>query len=392
MQLKSLCIIIFTVLIAAQNTSGQNNDVIILPGIHLPRDTTLKNEILISLQSFFSQVPKANKENTFVLSTDLLETSALLDEMKDIEMNEALKEEHFYKPYLNNATALTDTDFIIQLSYIGIKENNADLRASFTLLAKKRAGQIYFNSPLKQNTISWKQMKIGNTTVHYKNTLNTANAEKYFNTIATYDQKLQAPKKPLEFYCADNLHEVLQLFGIDYKSDYNGYKHSSMSSMENNRSLSVNGMLTSDFTNFDPHDLWHDRLHKVVSTNIINRPVDEGTAYWYGGGSWGLTWTEIMTRFKTYIAANPNADWLKLYNESVVFNKEKDAPLNVDYVINALLVRKIEKEKGFDAVIALLSCGKKEKDNENYFAALKKITGIDKEHFNETVWKLIKEN
>ncbi|KAA5532453.1 hypothetical protein F0919_16830 [Taibaiella lutea] len=391
MQLKFLCIIIFTAFFAVQNTSGQKNDVIILPDIYLPRDTTEKNELLTSLQSFLLQVPKANKDNAFVSATDLLETSALLDEMKDIEMNEALKEEHFYKPYLNNVVAMTDTDFIIQLSYIGIKDNNADLRASFTLLAKKRAGKFYFSSPLKQNTISWKQVKLGNATVFYKNTLNTANAEKYFNTIATYDRKLQAPKKPLEFYCADNFHEVLQLLGIDYKSDYNGFRRNTISATENNTSISINGMLTSDFTNFDPHDLWHDRLHHVVSTDSINRPVDEGTAYWYGGGSWGLTWAEITTRFKTFIASNPNADWLKLYNESVVFNKEKNAPLNVDYMINALFVRKIEKEKGFDAVITLLSCGKKEKDNENYFEALKKITGIDKEHFNEAVWKLIKE-
>lgn len=391
MQLRSPCIIVFTSLIAFQSASAQS-DVIIPADIRLPRDTVLKSEVLASLQSFLLQVPEPNKENAFVLKCDLAETSALLDEMKDIEANELLKEAHFYKPYLNNVIVLNDTDCIIQLSYIGIKDNRSLLRAAFTLLAKKRAGQFYFSSPLKQNTTSWKQTQFGNTRVFYKNKLNTTNAGKYFKTIAAYDKKLQAPKQPTDFYCADNFHEVLQLLGIDYKSDYNGYRRNTLSATENNHSLSVNGSLTSDFTKFDPHDLWHDRLHRIISTDIINRPVDEGTAYWYGGGSWGLAWADIMTRFKAYIASNPNADWLKLYNESVVFNKEKAAPLNVDFMINALLVRKIEKEKGFDAVIALLSCGKKEKGNENYFEALKKITGIDKEHFNDAVWALAKEN
>jgi len=392
MSFRSLCIIVLTAFATAYNASGESNNLIVSPDIRLPRDTTLKQELLQSLQSFLSEVPKANKENTFVLSADLPETSALLDEMKDIEANEALKEAHFYKPYLNNVVVLNDTDLIVQLSYIGINGNIANLRASFTLLAQKRAGQFYFNSPLKQNTISWKQMKFGSATVFYKDKLNAVHADKYFKTIDLYDQKLNAPGQNMDFYCADNFHEVLQLLGVDYKSDYNGFRRNTLSSLENGRSISVNGVLTPDFTIFDPHDLWHDRLHRIVSTNIINRPVDEGTAYWYGAGSWGLTWTEIMTRFKAYIASNPDADWLKLYNESVVFNKEKDAPLNVDFMINALLVRKIEKEKGFNAVIELLSCGKKEKDNQNYFDALKRITGIDKEHFNEAVWKLIKEN
>lgn len=392
MQFKSLCIIVFTAFITIHNAFGQSDSIIISSNIRLPRDTTLKNELLQALQSFLSQVPKANKENTFVLNVDLPETSALLDEMKDVETNEALKDDHFYKPYLNNIIVLNDTDFIIQLSYIGIKDNHADLRASFTLLAKKRAGQFYFNSPLIQNTIAWKRVYIGNIMLYYKSKLNNANAGKYFKTIFRYDEKLHVPQQNTDFYCADDFNEALKLLGVDYKSDYNGFRRNTLSIIENGRSISINGTLTSDFTAFDPHDLWHDRLRRVVAADIINRPVDEGTAYWYGGGSWGFTWAEIMTRFKTYIAANPDADWLKLYNESVVFNKEKDAPMNVDYMINALFVKKIEKEKGFDAVIELVSCGKKEKGNQNYFEALKKITGIDKEHFNEAVWALIKVN
>ena len=60
------------------------------------------------------------------------------------------------------------------------------------------------------------------------------------------------------------------------------------------------------------------------------------------------------------------------------------------YVINALLVQKIEKEQGFAAVMELLSCGKYEKGNENYFKALEKITGINKANFNAEVWKLVR--
>jgi hypothetical protein len=55
-------------------------------------------------------------------------------------------------------------------------------------------------------------------------------------------------------------------------------------------------------------------------------------------------------------------------------------------------VQKIEKEKGFPAVMELLSCGKREKGDENYFKALEKITGISKANFNSSMQDLINNN
>ena len=386
MNIKSLCLVSMTIVITSY---GQKNTLIVSDNIALPRDTIVKEQLLTSLNGFLFQITKPNKENSFVLNSDLLETSVLLDEMKDLGNNNKLKEDNFYKAYLTNATQLNDTNFLIQLSYIGVNEGSPILRASFTLIAKKGGTQFYFYSPLKQNTTSWKGQTINNINIYYKNTLNFSKAQAYFKMIAEYDKKLIAPNQPTDFYCADNFHEALQLIGVDYKSDYNGYAHNRLTAKENNYNLNVNGILTSDFTKFDPHDLWHERLHNVLSTNIINKPVDEGTAYLYGG-SWGLSWKEILEKFKVYANANKNADWFVLYNESKNFEEQGKPPLNIDYVINALLVQKIDKEKGFLSVMELLSCGKKEKGNENYFKALETITGINKTNFNENVWTLIK--
>jgi len=390
MEIKSLCLGILATFIIS-TSFGQTNSLIVPPNIILPKDTLVKKQLLTSINDFLSQTEKPNKENRFVQNSDLLATSALLDEMKDLRKSDKFKEDNFYKPYLANAAQLNDSNFIIQLSYIGINENLPFLRASFTLLAEKKGGQFYFKSPLKQNTASWKIQKFGNTNVYYKNTLNTSKANVFFKMVADYDKRLNAPNRPTDFYCADNFHEVLQLLGIDYKSNYNGYAHNSETAKENNYYLDVDGTLTSGFAEFDPHDLWHERLHKVVSTDIINRPVDEGTAYLYGG-SWGISWKDILEKFKAYATANPDADWLLLYNESKNFDEKGKFPLNVDFVINALIAQKIEKEKGFPSVIELLSCGKKEKGNENYFKALEKIAGISKSNFNASVWALIKAN
>ena len=123
----------------------------------------------------------------------------------------------------------------------------------------------------------------------------------------------------------------------------------------------------------------HERLRYVIGTDKTNRPVDEGCAYstW---GSWGYSWPEVLIKFKKYAGDNPNADWLNLYIQGTNF-VGGDRAMKIPYALNALIVQKIEKEKGFAPVMELLTCGKKEKGDENYFKPLEKVTGISKANF-----------
>jgi hypothetical protein len=359
---------------------------IIIPnGLRLPEDTIVKNQLISSLNGFLSQKEQPNKENKFVLKEDLLETSDLLDEMKGIERNS--KANDFFKPYLGNVLQLDANNFIIQFSYMGVADNMPVLRASFKLITKKAGLQFYFSSPLKQNTISWKTKKYNGLTCYYKDTLKAADAKAYQKQVEFYDAKLKAPNMPIEFYYCDNLTEALQLLGVEYKLDYNGSKNNSLSEHENNTILTMNAGY-SERSRFDAHDLWHERLRIVMKSDIINRPVDEGCAYLYGG-SWGFTWQEIIAKFKIFVNDNPNADWMTLYTENKIFDG-KEKSMYVPYFLNALIVQKIEKEKGFPAVMELLGCGKREKGDENYFKTLEKITGISKVNFNTEMWGLIK--
>lgn len=185
--------------------------------------------------------------------------------------------------------------------------------------------------------------------------------------------------------------EVMQNIGVLYKLEYNGRSVGTINANENNTALLVNGTYNTNFNAFDPHDLWHERARNAIATNSINKAVDEGCAYLYGG-SWGISWLQILKTFKDKVASNPNSDWLSLYDGFYNFGESKEKHLIVSYLINALIVEKIEKEKGFSAVKELLSCGKYEKGNENYFKVLERLTGINKANFNENVWSLIKKS
>jgi hypothetical protein len=376
-------------------TFGQTKPLIVPVNINLPKDTIVSNHLMKSLNGFLNLKENPNKENTFVLKEDLLETSVLLDEMKGIEKSGKYKDDNFYKGYLNNVVELDKTNFLIQFSYIGINENTPILVASFEILAKEIENKFYFYSPMKRNTFSWQSKKIGNCTFHFKNTLNAKVVSEYLKAVALFDKKLNAPQSQIEWYGCNDFPDVLKTIGVSYKLDYNSRNSSTFNANENNTLLLVSGANNADFNNFSPHDLWHEMLRNIVSRNLIHKPIDEGCAYLYAG-CWGISWEQILKTFKEKVASNSKTDWLELalYNKDQLnFGESQEKHLMVDYVVNALLVQKIEKEKGFPAVIEFLSCGKNKKGgNENYFVILEKLTGINKSNFNESIWALIKDS
>jgi hypothetical protein len=384
--MKSIVFVLLS-LLTGLAVSSYGQSLVVPRDIRLTTDSITKVQLINSLNGFLDQKEKPNRENTFVLKEDLLAMSALLDEFKGMDKNAKLKDDHFYKPYLTSAVDVGNNNFLIQLSYLGVDDSTPVLHASFRLFAKKQGDQFYFYSPLKQNTLTWKVKKMGNINFHFKDTLNIAEARAYLKTVNSYDKRLKVPITPEEFYFCDNFPEVLQISGVDYESNYQGIRFDDLTSHENNNTLEINGGYYGS-QRFDRHDLWHDRLHIVMDRKTINRPVDEGCAYLYGG-SWGTSWEEIVTMFKKYAADHPDADWLKLY---VNDNKLRDdsKPILIPYAINALIVQKIEKEKGFTPVMELLSCGPRVTGDDNYFIALEKVGGISKADFNKVVGELVK--
>lgn len=369
---------------------AQQTNIRILPGIRIPiTDSTVKAQLFNDLNDFLAQKNKPLDSNTRVAPEYALETAALLDELNGVERSAKYKNEYFYRCYLNNLTAQSDGLFSIQFSYRAVYDSTPLLRASFHLLAKKTGEHYYFYSPLSQLTKSWKTSRISNVTFHYKDRINEKRATVYAQKLQAFDAKLGLSGYTTEFYCCDNFNEAQQLIGLQYKADYSGIAFNSLSASHGSKSICVAGADNKDgFNEVDIHDLWHDRLHSKVSVEKINRPVDEGCAYLYGG-SWGIPWPKIMDIVKRYAAAHPDANWLNLYNESYNFSEDAQRPLKADFAINALIVKMIEAEKGFPKVMELLCCGKLEAGNSNYFRTLAEITGITKEDFNTKVQMLI---
>ena len=372
------------------NAQNQSTPISIPNYVKLLEDSILSNQLITDLNSFMIAAQKANEENEYVLPSQRIETNILIDEFKGIERSRGFKDAHFYKPYLKNVIKLAENQYLIQLSHIGVNDSIPYLRTSYNLIAHQENGSFLFSSPLVLNTKDWKSKTIENCTFYYKKTLNTEEANSYVKRAAEFDAKLGSTNKTTKLYCAKNRTELLKLIGVDYKLDYNGRTSGVFSALNGDEQLLVLGNDNEDFNHVDPHDLWHDRLSLVISRRKVNKPVDEGCAYLYGG-SWGLSWDDIFNQFMNKIGSDKKSDWLFYKENSTNFVANKRERLMVDYVVTALIIQKIEKEKGFSGVWQLLNAGPYEKGNENYFKVLNELLHINKKNYNKEVWKLIKQ-
>ncbi len=377
-----------TLIFATFFANAQTNSLRLNPNIVLPKDSIESKNLTTSLNEFLLSAQKPNEENKFVFDSEKIETFIQLDEVNGIEKSGKYKDDFFHKPYLTNVVLLNDNNYLVQVSYIGINENVALLRASFEFIAHKTTNGFTFSSPLLRNTKNWKVKKVGNNIFHYKNTLNKKKIKEFNKLASSFDLKLKSTNKITNYYCTDNIIEMQKLIGVDYKSDYNGRTESVWSSSFGNRKLIVLGNNNSTFNEFDPHDLWHDRLSLVIPRSKVYKPVDEACAYLYGG-SWGISWKEILKTFKQKVASDKNIKWTEVKETPLNFGESQEKHLMADYVVNALIVQKIEKDKGFSGVWELLNCEKWEKGNEKYYQTLEKLTGITKANYNEKIWELI---
>jgi len=384
----ALTCLVALVLMGIVTTSAQQaaDPLKISPGIRLPKDSVVRDQLLGSLRGWLQHA----NANDFVAPEDKAGMTALMDELKGLDRRIRPGDTTDYSCYLTNVADMGDGSYQVQLAYIGQRNVGPDLRACCTVVAQQKDGKFLFSSLLKEHTEDWKTRTIGNCTFHYRNRLNGRKAAEFQKRIALYDSKLTAAPQTIDYYCCGNFVEASQLMGLEYKSDYNGYAYNAYTGFTENHTVFVSGEKWIDnFSDWDPHDTWHDRLSKIIHSSTINRPVDEACAYLYGG-SWRVYSPEdILRRFREYAAAHPDADWVALYRDGVDFVPGPKI-LKVSYAINELIVQHLEKEKGFSAVLELLNCGKKEKGDANYFAAIKRLTGVDEPQYNQFVWKLIR--
>lgn len=361
-----------------------NNDIL------MPEDSLETKSLLASISGFLSAAQE-NSENSWVKPSEYVETKFLIDEIYEIQKNEAFENDSFYKPYVTNIIPIEENEYVVMISYIGVHNDSPILRASFELLACLQGEKYLISSPLKRYTQDWKTKTIHNHHFHYPNSLDDKKAQNFADRVIFYDEQLDNNTGMYHYYLIQDGLNTSKLIGVEYKVDYNGWKNS-LRWESDHENTSVWVANEGRVFGYDTHDLWHNRLRRVIPRNEIHRRVDCHIATLYGG-IWGFSWDELFPIFYEKFTIDSNVDWLdhKAKKSHFLTNGIRGERKNyTDDFVGALLINKIEKEIGFDKVWELLKT-KRTKDDKEYYEVLEKLVGISKKNYNREIMKLIRE-
>ena len=368
----------------ASLASAQTAPLIVNSRIKLPENSAESDRLVSSLGKLLGSLQTDIEKNEWIYQPQLLQTAILIDEIRDAPKAKEGESPLHRQAHLSNVIPLDDDRFFLQVAYFAKEKDVPVLLSSVELIAHRTKDGYRFSAPLARNTKHWKTQRMGNMTFHYRGEINLAKAKEYHGLVTAFDMRLDSAPEEMALYFFEDDLEAQQALGLPYKLEYNG-DSGSMGFGVRLKSQEIYLVNGTKFLGFDPHDLWHNRLSKVKPRKEVNHAVDEGIATLYGG-SWGLTWNEMFAAFQAKIDVSEGTDWLDLRKRKVCFDtKGHDNP--TDFMINALFVKKIEREKGFAGVWDLLNA----KDKEAYFRTLTRLTGIDKGNYNAQVWQLLKQ-
>ena len=366
-------IIFFFITLTFSNFSfGQISPIIITPQIKLPNDSLTKQKLLKSL-NIFLQDKNNNLINSVVIdSIHYKKFKDYFDMFKNIEKSKKYNDDNFFKCYLKNVVLQPDKSYKIDLSYYGItKESEVINRLNISINAIEDKDKYVFYCPFERNTQHWKYSKIGNIDFYYQDKLNKVVAMDFDNYNTTLAKKLKIRPLSFKFYNCKDVQEVYKIFGIDYDISQNGNVRSGSFDVDNG--LFVAGTNSEQYK----HDLTHTYFSLKFPDSLRNWTAEEGYNI-YNNDYWGETSTQIFSYLKAYISINKDTSLYKAF----ISNYDLKKPISIKYPLSALLLRKVEREFGFEKVLEIISCGE---TDDKFLAKLGQLIGLTEDNFDKII-------
>ena len=352
--------------------------------LRISLDDSTKNHLLEKLDTLIAQAKRGQRPAALVSVKDSAFSMDMFASLQTIGDNTTDSIPGFYKPSLINVYAVSPTEYLLSLAFAGIKDGRPVIKAVMQMLATIDSGNITFATPLTYYTRNWHTKQVGNVTYHYVDRINLKTAALFNEKNTRMAQKLQLPVDTLDFYLCDNYQEILPLLGFSYSQSSNGRTRDGYG-VVSGKIFSV--MHSEDFS----HDLLHEYVY-MIRTNTRNRPAEEGLAYTWGNAYYtdaqgeSISQHTLVMALKAYLAAHPGASLLELFNKDPKIFDALAKEVSVKTTIASVICDDIEKQKGVEGIKALVNCGA---GDDNYFAVIDKLTGVNKTNFNDRVGALL---
>jgi hypothetical protein len=351
---------------------AQTSPLVITPQIKLPTDSLTKSGLIKSLEQFLRDKNQDMSTSNVVDKAHYNQYRDFFDIYKNIERNKKYNDTSFYRCYLTNVVLQPDHSYQISLAFYGISPDKEVInRLRTTMIAKKEKDSFKFYCPFERNVQLWKSQKIGNITFFYKDQFNKKIAQDFEQFNSKIATKLKIEPMQFKYYNCKDVQEIYSLMGIDYDMSRNGEVRSG--SFDLTHKVFLSGTNTEQYK----HDLTHAYFGLKFPNKVRNWTAEEGYNV-YTTDFWGETTEQNFQYVKDFIKANPNTTLLSAFEKDIYLKY----PIPIKYPLSALIMRKVEREYGFEKVLELIDCGG---SDEHYFKKLKEITGITQETFEEVL-------
>lgn len=356
-------------------------------------EDTLTRKKLVDVISHFILEKNIQNENLANLNPEgKLETLLFLKELRELQNSKVFSTHYTLMYEMTSAEAQNKNNFTLHLNCFfsdgEIKNNVAEIE----LAVQEINGKYFISSAIKNNLIHWKLKTIENYSFYYKNEFEEKKLKDFIAKNNQLSVNLKEPKIPTKVYCVNDLYDAYELLGINYKrfTSANNFFLGVDFVRENSQCAMIVATEKGTTDNFSFGSLWKARITDKYPFKNLYIPVLEGYSYINDGNPF-YRWEQILIHFRSSFPVSQKTDWLSLYGSKENFSLPS-TPLYFEDFINALIIKRIEKERGLSGVLELLTCGKFDNENQNnYFKTLEKVSGITKTTFNESIDKLIEQ-
>lgn len=382
-------VILFSFLMFSIFTFSQSN-VLINNHFNLIQDTLKRKTLIDVLNQFILDKSIKNEDLTIVNPDNKLETWLFLDELRKLQNSKVFSTKYTLMYEVISAESGNKNNFTIHLNcYYEDKEiKNSVAKIKITILEIN--SKYLVSSAIKNNLTRWKLKTIENYSFYSEKEIDEKNLRDFIAKNNQLSLNLKENKIPTKVYCSDDIYKAYELFGIDYRRDDSpdSFFLGIDLATDNSQSAMIVATEKGTLDDFSFGSLWKARITEKYPLKNLYTPVLEGYTYINNGYPF-YKWEQIWIHFKNAYSVSQKTDWLSLYGTKENFSLPS-TPLYLENLINALIIKKIEKEKIFNGVLELLNCGKFDGENQdNYFKTLEKVSEITKANFNEKIDKLI---
>ncbi|MES2830060.1 MAG: hypothetical protein V4687_18020 [Bacteroidota bacterium] len=336
-------------------------------------DTNVQKALVKSLTGFLNEKDQGTQNNSYINPKYAKKNIEPFPFLHDIEMNGGVP---FYFPSLLRAIPLEDGSFLMKIAYMGVGgDNKPYLRIIASLIAKQAADRFYFYNVLDHYTQNWNKKQVGSISYTYSSKLDIKKAEAMNQFNLNFARKLQTPVLTVNYYKFEDPEQMYKAIGFDFHENMYASRVGGLAQYWTNTVYAGNNSEQYD------HEVAH--FYTYIAFPKGTKNVHEGYAT-FAGGSGGKSLSELVPLAKKYIDAHPDKDITVLATDFYPYTPD----VQLTYVLSAIVCRDIEKRFGMAGTKKLFNPA----EGDDYFANLKKITGIDKNAFPAYIKQLLKIN